>query len=367
MQRRSFLAGCGAGVATFLALPGMSFGRTSNTEWLTGYANQNGSYGIARLDEDLNVTPLVISNERLHGIIRHPLRPEISAPSRRPGNQVAVLSQAGQKLRITAPDNRHYFGHGVYVGDGDTLFLTENDFETERGVLGIYDANDNYKRIGEIPSGGIGPHEIKRHPDGQHMIVANGGILTHPDSGRAKLNLDTMTSGISLINIETGKVVEDVKLQDEWHHLSIRHIDVTDDGRVVFGVQDQQRQGAEKPLLGIWTPGRPLTMFARPGMGWRALRGYVGSVSLDATGTIVAAACPRGGEVLFWDLRSRGFIGSHSEADVCGLAPSQSPGQFLLTSGQGRISLLDCNCAKIGVLKTAQSSFRFDNHCQMNA
>ena len=42
-------------------------------------------------------------------------------------------------------------------------------------------------RIGELASFGVGPHEVVLMPDGATLVVANGGIRTHPDRDRAKL------------------------------------------------------------------------------------------------------------------------------------------------------------------------------------
>ena len=97
---------------------------------------------------------------------------------------------------IHAPDYRHFYGHGVYCDKTKFLYVTENNynFDDERsGIISIYDPFKNYKRIGELKSNGIGPHEIKINKKG-HLLIANGGVLTHPDYPRIKLNLYDMAS-----------------------------------------------------------------------------------------------------------------------------------------------------------------------------
>ena len=47
-------------------------------------------------------------------------------------------------------------------------------------MIGVRDAQDGYRQIGELPSDGIGPHEATLMPDGKTLVVANGGIRTHP-------------------------------------------------------------------------------------------------------------------------------------------------------------------------------------------
>lgn len=333
------------------------------TEWLSGVANEDGSFGVVRVDAQLRVRSVLSSTERLHGIIRNPVRAEICAPARRPGNQFFVIRDGMDAAQIIAPTNRHLYGHGVYSKDGALLYLAENDFNGERGVIGIYDSANGYERLYELSSNGIGPHQILLHPDCVHLVVANGGILTHPHTGRAKLNIHEMQSSLHLIHAETGAVSDEGKLPDNLRQLSIRHIDVTRNGTVVFGVQDQVPRVGERPLVGVWYPGSDPIMFEAPSGGWQRGGGYVGSVAVDLSGRIAAAACPRRGVVLFWNLMNREFLGFHEEEDVCGVAPALASGQFLVTSGLGRMVILECSQAGVLVLRKVAYARRFDNHC----
>lgn len=84
------------------------------------------------------------------------------------------------------------------------LVTTESDYATCAGVLGIWDVRRNYARIAEIPTGGICPHEVIRLSGTQSLVVADGGIRTHPDSGRDKLDLHDMHP--SLVYIDDGRI-----------------------------------------------------------------------------------------------------------------------------------------------------------------
>ena len=53
-----------------------------------------------------------------------------------------------------------------------------------------------------LANGSFGPHEIRLLPQGDTLVVANGGIETHPDSGRSKLNLPTMRPNLAYITID---------------------------------------------------------------------------------------------------------------------------------------------------------------------
>ncbi len=367
MKRRTFLTQGTLGVAALYTT--QAFGATIRhpSGWLTGYGTQKGEFGLVRIEKDLSVHHVLTSQQRLHGVLVHPTRAEVCAPSRRPGDLFSVLTAEGNYEEYQAPADRHYFGHGSFTADGSMLYLAENDYEGERGVIGVYDANASYKRMGEFYSGGIGPHQMQRHPDGKHLVVANGGILTHPDTGRAKLNLGTLRPSLSLINMQSGQVVEEARLPDEWHHLSIRHFDLTSAGEVIFGVQNQRKPYGDAPMVGRWEPGRALVMFSAPVEGWPVLNGYVGSVAVDRSGTIVAAASPRGASVVFWHIRSGQPVATLPCPDVCGVAPTGRGNEFLITSGQGKMMYLQVSRSGLQVLRTARSKLWFDNHCQFAA
>ena len=94
--------------------------------------------------------------------------------------------------RLDPPSDRHLYGHGCFSADGTVLSTTGNDTTPLEGRITIWDPADGHARVGDIASGGIGSHEIVRLPETGTLVVANGGIATHPDSGRAPLNLPTM-------------------------------------------------------------------------------------------------------------------------------------------------------------------------------
>lgn len=105
-----------------------------------------------------------------------------------------------EKARIVSPKDRHFYGLGIFSSDGNLLFTTENDYEAGRGRIGVWVAQNDYIRIDEWDSGGIGPHDIKRLPETDMLVVANGGIDTHPETGRTKLNIPTMAPNLAYIS-----------------------------------------------------------------------------------------------------------------------------------------------------------------------
>ena len=105
-------------------------------------------------------------------------------------------------------------------------------------MIGVWDISAGYARTAEFPSGGVGPHDIKLMPGGKLMAVANGGIETHPDTGRVKLNIPSMRPNLGFVALD-GRIQETAELDRSLHKNSIRHLAVGDDGTVAVAMQWQ--------------------------------------------------------------------------------------------------------------------------------
>ena len=173
--------------------------------------------------------------------------------ARRPGTFAAVFEPATGLVvrRFDTPPDRHFYGHGVFEPTGRVLVATENDTRRGQGVLGLYDAADGYRRIGELPAHGIGPHDIALLPDGRTLAVANGGILTLPETGRDKLNLDSMRPSLNRIELASGRLLDEGRLPDRLHRLSIRHLAQAEGGLIAAGLQWEGEPGDLVPLVAI--------------------------------------------------------------------------------------------------------------------
>lgn len=208
---------------------------------------------------------------RGHAAAAHPSRPQAVAFARRPGTFALVIDCASGRLLSTlaCPEGRHFYGHGAYSRAGDLLYTTENDFTKGTGRIGIWDVAAGYARVGEIASGGIGPHDIRRLPGSDTLIVANGGIDTHPDSGRAKLNIPTMAPNLTYIEAE--RIVEQAALPSALHKNSIRHLAVGPGGEVALGMQWQSETPVEA-LVGLHRRGRRSPCSTRLPTPWTGCR-----------------------------------------------------------------------------------------------
>ncbi len=204
-------------------------------------------------------------------------------------------------------------------------------------MLGVYDATGGFRRIGEIPTGGIGPHEVIVSPDGRRLIVANGGISTDPDygAGRQKLNLESMAPSLVELDREHGELIRQTKLSDGLHQLSMRHLAVDRAGAVWFGCQWEGDPVAHPPLIGRVAGDAPPALVELPQRTLFLARNYIGAVAASRDGRTIAASCPRGGAILAFDAATGALVGETMLRDSSGIAPAQAG--FMATSGEGRI------------------------------
>lgn len=326
--RRQFLGGL---LATGIA-PQVTWADAGSPAFLSAAAKPDGSFVLCGIGEDLSIRFELPLPARGHAAAAHPTRPEAVAFARRPGTFAVVIEcvTGAQKAALTAPEGRHFYGHGVFSSDGRRLFTTENDYEAGRGRIGVWDAQNGYARIDEWDSGGIGPHDIKLLPNTDTLVVANGGIDTHPDTGRTKLNVATMAPNLAYV--EEGYVIETASLSPEWHKNSIRHLDVNQNGSVAFGMQ-WQGDGPAEFLVGIHVRDRPLEIMKADSQAIRELENYIGSIAFSADGGRIAATSPRGGKLQIYDAHSSELLEVLSLKDVCGV--SVGGGSFIATAGNG--------------------------------
>jgi len=351
-SRRHFLTGLAA--ASLAPLKGWASVGAPN--YLAAALFPDGSYRLAGLDTGGDILFSLPLPARGHAAAAHPHRAQAVAFARRPGTFALVIDCAKGTViaRLTAPEGRHFYGHGIFSTDGTWLYTTENDYEAGTGMIGIWDAED-YSRLGEFPSGGIGPHDMRLMHDGKTLVVANGGIETHPDTGRTKLNLPTMQPRLSYLDL-SGVVLEQVDLPRALHKNSIRHLAVRPDGLVAFAMQWQGDKTQHPPLLGLHLRGEAPRLLAAPDADQAALQGYAGSIAFAADGKTVAITCPRGNAMHQFNVADGRLAGVYPMEDVCGLGPG--PGGFVFTTGTGAVGHLTDKRAFV----SARAACQWDNH-----
>ncbi len=348
MKRRHFLAATSAGL---LAAP--SWASLGAPRFVTAASRPDLSTWLVGLDLSGEQRFAFALPGRGHAAAVHPERAEAVVFARRPGTFAMVIDCASgvERVRLDAPKGRHFYGHGAFTADGRLLLTTENAFDIPDGRIGLWDAARGYTRIGELPSGGIGPHEIVALPDGG-FAVANGGIQTHPDSPRRKLNLPTMRPNLTYLSPD-GDIEETIVPPDEMRQNSIRHIAVAAD-TLALALQWQGNPMQQVPLLAIHKRGQPLRFVDHPDTA--RLKHYAGSIAATGDGHEIAVTGPKGNYTLFFDARTGTALPGRNMPVASGAAPS--PHGMAITV-QGGLCLGDSHAMRT---VSVAGDWSWDNH-----
>lgn len=359
-QRRAFLKAAGAGFAASLLPQRAAALADAELVFASAIQKAQGGFGAVVLTETGKVIQAVDLPVRGHDVSYSAAAGRAVVFARQPGMFAVVFDPAGRAEPVTlhAAEGRHFFGHGVFSPDGRLLYATENDFENTRGVIGIFDVAGGYRRIGEFDTYGIGPHEIILLPDGKTFAIANGGIETHPDFGRAELNLDTMDPSLSFVDSTTGQLVGQLRLASELHQLSIRHMVVDARNRIWFGCQYRGESRDRPQLVGYATLGGEIRLIELPPTALDGLRNYVGGLAISDDGNTILASSPVGGAILTIDAANDRAGRLVDLRSTCGAAPA--PGGFVITNGLGIMT----GVAGSSVAEQ-QFDFRFDEHLRV--
>lgn len=357
ISKRQFVFGSAAlgliGVLP-LASRAVSSSQKPRKQWLISACNDNhGQHYAAAFDETGQLISRVALPARGHGVIAHPNKPGHGLIiARRPGYYAIEIDfTSGQIVRHIKPtQGQHFFGHGLFSSDGKYLITTENHTDTGQGKI-VLRYSHNYRIANQFDSGGIGPHEALPMPDGKTMVVANGGILTHPDTPRKKLNLDTMAPNLSYIDIRSGKILAQYQLDNP--KLSIRHLAISKTGKVIGGLQYQGGKTDLVPLAFSHQGQEPLQYLKAPDSLWQQMNQYTASICINDEGKTAAISCPRGNMVTYWNLHTGEFIKDIPLKDGAGLALFNN--NIVATSGKGRAVFE-------GNRHLAFDNVRWDNH-----
>ena len=354
IDRRHFVAGVGAAFVLSLEPSGAEALERSESLFGAACRMQGGGYGAAIFNEEGAIISTVALPDRGHDVAFDQISGKAVAFARRPKTFAVVFDpKTGETTRtLTSPEGRHFFGHGFFSPDGALMYATENEYDAARGLIGVYDVAAGYARIGEFDTHGMDTHEALLMPDGETIVVANGGIETHPDYGRQKLNLPTMQPSLVFIDRRSGDLISKHELRHDLHQLSIRHLAIDAERRVWFGCQYEGPSSDAPQLLGVVAPGKDLALTELPRGELAALSNYVGSVATSRDGKRVAISSPVGNTMLVLDAATGRVASRYTVKDGCGLAPDGSG--FLASTGDGAVSVLG------GDSRTA--AVQWDNH-----
>ena len=130
---------------------------------------------------------------RAHGCAVDPrdatARAVLCAPSRHAGVRARSRDSMQVRTAFATPAGRHLAGHGVFSADGELLFTPEHDYENVRGVIAVRDARTFADRARDRHARHRSARDRMAAEPARTLLVANGGILTHPRTFRRKLNI----------------------------------------------------------------------------------------------------------------------------------------------------------------------------------
>lgn len=371
IDRRHFLIGTALSLAS--ASASSAFAGVLEEEDASGVAagdlvaacrRPDGSYSVVVMSLDGSVLRELPLDGRGHDIALDRATGEAVVFARRPGSFALAFDVHGRRdpAIFTTPANRHFYGHGTFSRDGRLLYATEHDNETRDGLIGVYDARGGYRRIGEFPTYGIGPHEAILLADGKTLAVANGGIETHIETGREKLNLDSMQPSLAFVDVATGRLISQHKQSAGLHKLSIRHLAQAANGSIWFGCQWEGADTDTPELIGCAGLDAPLRIIEPPKPMGSTLAGYIGAVAIAGNGRLLAASAPRAGRIVYVDTERFAVVGETLIMDSCGVT-SASDESFVMTSGMGVVQVDAPDHTHLAT--TTFPGRSFDNHLRI--
>lgn len=365
LTRRSFLLAGGAGLLAGVPLvrAGLRATRRPDEIFLSASDDAAGRHFVTACDVRGGELFSVEVETRCHGVALHASHPgRAIVVARRPGTlayDVDVHAGTIRRRFESAPD-RHFYGHAAFSRDGRVLFTSENDIPRSRGVVAVRDADD-LRVLAEIPTYGVGPHEILALPDGHTLAIANGGLVTDLADGKQRrrdLNVPDMDPSLAFVDVRDGRLLEQARPDD--HFASVRHLALAPDGAVAVAMQYEGPETNPYPVLGFHRGGTAIENVTAPRELRVRMQRYAASVCVAPTG-VAAMTCPRGDTVAFFGGNGE-LLASHDVRDAGGVTTTGEGAHFLVTTGLGEMHLFDARTgARVGEAAHT-TSVRWDNH-----
>ena len=341
MRRRHWLL---AASALVLSAPAAAVARRAGAPllaaaWDDGAGRHHAGWlGVA--GGGLQVLHSIELPTRAHGVL-----------ARSDGSLVVVSRRPGEWMLKWRPDRpvlwrwsepaRRFNGH-VVEADG-VLLSTETNMDSGAGLVVRHDAR-SLEPLDEWPTRGIDPHALLVDGDGS-LLVANGGVPTQPERGRAKLALERMDSSLVRLDVRSGELLGQWRLDDP--RLSLRHLARHRSGVVGIALQSEHDAPEERrsaPLLALFESGA-LRLAVQP----HPLEGYAGEIVATECGFVLSAT--RQGASAEWDAEGQ-WKGWQPLEKACALAVDEA----------GRLWAAGDRAARVGTTKVHTAGLRLDNH-----
>lgn len=352
LQRRHWLLGTAAALLAS-QLPAHAASHV-NTALLTAWVV--GDQAMAGLWQPGQAARGVALPNRAHEVLSIPGHAgQALAVARRPGEFLLRFdTRRAQALQWHEMElDRFLCGHAAFSADGQTLYTPEFDAESGAGLIVERDPLSLSKRR-EYASGGLGPHAMMVEPEGT-LLVANGGLLILPETGRRKLNRAHMDSNLARLDGQTGRVLDTWRVDDPF--LSLRHIARAPNGAIAIATQAEHADDAARraaPLIALLEPQGLRTIAAPVGM---LLEGYAGDIAhLPGRGFMVSAT--RADQLAWWSEEGT-WLGRQDLPKASAIAVAGV--QWLASGGAGSVA------GTLGgtPLAARAPGLRWDNHAEL--
>lgn len=252
--------------------------------------------------------------DEVHLAVMYPDNKSILVNSRKPGASLLKYSLSGELIAELKPlKDQHFEGHAIFSIDEKYLYVTASDFQQGSGKLLKLNSHD-LSLVEMYDTGGIGPHELVWQAP-NIIAIANTGVLTHPDSGRDILNLESIQSNVVLFN------TVNKTFDHEWSvpltGLSARHLDRMDNGDLVIGCQ-YKKEDKRPPCVAFASKGEALRFADRQNeaLHWD-MKGYTASIKSIPNSNQALISNPRGHLLTQWQDPT-----SNSETEITQLVNS---------------------------------------------
>jgi hypothetical protein len=335
MGRRTFVLGAGAAVLS-LRIPGRAVAADRAAPALV-LAPVRGTppapSGLGILDLEAETHRQIEAGFVGHSVVGNPARPRrVVLVGQRPGKRSCEidLDDGAVTQVIDSGSGRYFYGHGAYSEDGTLFYATENDVETGAGLVTVRDAA-TFKVLGEFPTHGADPHEMRPLGDGTTFVVCNGGITTGEGPPERRPSL-------CYVDAASGKLLSRDTLPRGDR--SIRHLAVTDRNDVALALRADDEQSPSTAVALRWHGG-PLTEMTEPAEVAGQAAFLALSVAIHEGRGIAGFTHPQGNLVTFWSMREQRFLRALPMDQPQGITVTADARHFLVSSLDGALRLVD--------------------------
>jgi hypothetical protein len=335
MQRRRFCELIGEAAALGLVSPTVASAGAGAKRLLLSPQNPPCQLGIGGFDLDSNEFFEIALDFEAHIVMQHPIEKHLAVafPQYPGGTRAALLDLKNRKVieHIPALPGSIFYGHGVFSDDGKLMYSSELDPKDSRGIVSIRDFKSG-KYLGNFPTFGTGPHDLKIIRNGSAMLIVNSGFIDEAYKEK--------------IRPENEVVCVDIKAQKElWRYEPpkvrqfIQHVAMNDKEEVAIGFVNVGDESLVN--VAIRKKDGTATFPAETATPAEIYGKYAFGLAISPNGEILGTAHPDG-IVNLWEMASGKLIKTIKCVMPHGIVAVNAPTDcFIVTYNNGSIGKID--------------------------